>query len=88
MPEECTGALGKLFFAFVSSLVELGHRKTLVQEDLWDTAQCVLARILAQTQGCCVTNKPQMSKRRADSATSQAEVGCADDGQRDGGSGS
>ena len=41
MPEEATGALGKLFFAFVSSLVELGHRKALVQEDLWDTAQCV-----------------------------------------------
>jgi len=43
VPEESTGALGKLFFAFVSSLVELGHRKALVQEDLWDTAQCVFA---------------------------------------------
>ena len=40
VPEESCGSLGKLFFVFVSSLVELGFRKTLVQEDLWDTAQC------------------------------------------------
>ena len=40
MPEESCGALGKLFFTFVSSLVELGYKKTLVQDDLWDAAQC------------------------------------------------
>lgn len=40
MAEEQAGVLSKLFFTFVSPLVDLGARKALNQEDLWDTARC------------------------------------------------
>ena len=75
MPEESCGALGKLFFTFVSSLVELGFSKTLVQDDLWDTAQCVAEKGSHSVHKSRIAAIGEVVRTRSESPQSQLGAG-------------
>lgn len=54
-PEETAGWVSLLLFNYAVSIMKLGSRKYLIQEDLWDVSRCCLvlsAQSMARTPSC------------------------------------